>query len=88
LPRQATEQVHGGEASELYQALLKERCARDGLGTAEVLGRQLRLHLHRGIGYLATPHAIRSVADLIRLAVEGAPAGGSEPTAGLDAADG
>jgi DNA sulfur modification protein DndE len=64
-----TWQVFGGEAHELYLALLKERCARDGLGTSEeVLGRQFRLHLHRGIGYLAAPHAIRSIADLVRLA--------------------
>jgi DNA sulfur modification protein DndE len=64
-------QVFGGEAQELYLALLKERCVRDGLGTAdEVLHRQFRLHLHRGISYLATPHAIRSIADLMRLAVE------------------
>src|SRR5436305_1714022 len=64
--------VFGGEAHELYLALLKERCARDGLGSAdEVLARQFRLHLHRGISYLATPHTIRSVGDLVRLAVEG-----------------
>jgi DNA sulfur modification protein DndE len=63
-------QVFGGEAQELYLALLKERCERDGLGTSEeVLARQLRLHLHRGIGYLATPHTIRSIADLVRLAL-------------------
>ena len=66
-----TWQVFGGEAHELYLALLKERCEQDGLGTTdEVLARQFRLHLHRGIAYLATPHAIRSLADLIRLAVE------------------
>lgn len=64
-------QVFGGEAHELYLALLKERCERDGLGsTEEVLARQFRLHLHRGIGYLATPQMIRSVADLARLAIE------------------
>jgi DNA sulfur modification protein DndE len=63
--------VFGGDAHELYLALLKERCERDGLGCSEdVLARQFRLHLHRGIGYLATPHAIRSVADLIRTVVE------------------
>ena len=63
-------QVFGGEAQELYLALLKERCQRDGLGTADdVLSRQFRLHLHRGIGYLAAPHAIRSIADFVRLAV-------------------
>jgi DNA sulfur modification protein DndE len=67
-------QVFGGEAQELYLALLKERCARDGLGTAEeVLGRQLRLHLHRGISYLATPHLVRSIADLVPLAAEARP---------------
>jgi DNA sulfur modification protein DndE len=61
--------VFGGEAQELYLALLKERCERDGLGTSdEVLQRQFRLHLHRGISYLATPHLVRSVADLVRLA--------------------
>jgi DNA sulfur modification protein DndE len=64
--------VFGGDAHELYLALLKERCAADGLGTSdEVLARQFRPHLHRGISYLATPHLIRSVADLIRLASEG-----------------
>lgn len=61
-----TWQVFGGEAHELYLALLKERCVRDGLGTADdVLAKQFRLHLHRGISYLATPHAIKSVADLV-----------------------
>jgi DNA sulfur modification protein DndE len=41
---------------------------RNGLGASEeVLTRQFRLHLHRGISYLATPHAIRSIADLVRL---------------------
>ena len=60
--------VFGGDAHELYLALLKERCAADGLDTSdEVLARQFRLHLHRGIAYLATPHLIRSIADLVRL---------------------
>jgi hypothetical protein len=66
-----TWQVFGGEAHELYLALLKERCEQDGLGTSEeVLARQFRLHLHRGIAYLATPHAIRSLTDLVRPAVK------------------
>jgi DNA sulfur modification protein DndE len=71
-----TWQVFGGDAHELYLALVKERCEADGLGTSEeVVGRQLRLHLHRGIGYLATPQAIRSVADLVRLAAAAEGAG-------------
>jgi DNA sulfur modification protein DndE len=66
-----TWQVFGGEAQELYLALLKERCEMNGLGTSDdVLLREFRLHLHRGISYLATPHAIRSIADLVRLSLE------------------
>jgi DNA sulfur modification protein DndE len=66
-----TWQVFGGDAHEIYLALLKERCERDGLGTSEdVLARQLRLRLDRGIGYLAAPQTIRSISDLIRLIAE------------------
>src|ERR1051326_9010513 len=65
-----TWQVFGGEAQEVYLALLNERGERDGLGTSDdVLLRQFRLHLHRGIGYLATPQAIRSIADLVHVAL-------------------
>jgi DNA sulfur modification protein DndE len=63
--------VFGGEWEEIYVALLKERCLQDGVElTDESLGKQFRLHLHRGIGYLAAPQAIRSISDLARLAVE------------------
>lgn len=80
-----TWQVFGGDAQELYLALLKERCEADGLGTSEdVLARQFRLHLHRGIGYLATPQAIRSIADLVRLAIDGRAA---ETSIGADVAE-
>lgn len=58
--------VFGGEHHELYLALLKQRCLRDRLDISpETLSRQFRLHLHRGIGYLATPNRIRSIADLV-----------------------
>ncbi len=58
----------GGEQHELYLALLKERCVRDGFDlTDKVLSRQFRLHLHRGISYLATPNAVRSIGDLVNL---------------------
>src|SRR5262249_2155352 len=71
-----TWQVFGGEAQELYLALLKERCEMDGLGTSDdVLLREFRLHLHRGIISLAPPHGIRSIAALVRLSLEaGVPA--------------
>jgi len=66
-----TWQVVGGEAHEVYLALLKERCVRDGLAISdEVLLKQFRLHLHRGISHLATPHAVRSVADLVKLVMQ------------------
>jgi DNA sulfur modification protein DndE len=63
--------VFAGDAHEVYLALLKERCTRDGLDdSAETLNRQLRLHVHRGIGYLATPNRIRSIGDLVALAAK------------------
>jgi DNA sulfur modification protein DndE len=65
-----TWQTFGGDTHEFYPAVLKERCVRGGLRCSDdVLARQFRLHLHRGISYLATPQAIRSIADLIRQAV-------------------
>ena len=63
--------VFGGEFHELYLALLKERCVRDRLETdSETLNRQFRLHLHRGISYLATPNKIRGIGDLVELAAK------------------
>ncbi len=65
-----TWQTFGGEAHELYLAALKERCVRDGLGCSdELIAKQFRLHLHRGLSYLATPQAIRSIADVVKQAV-------------------
>src|SRR3990172_397565 len=60
--------VFGGDQNELYLALIKQRCLRDPLDPSpETLTRQFRLHLHRGIGYLATPTRIRSISDLVML---------------------
>jgi DNA sulfur modification protein DndE len=63
--------VFGGRHCDLYLALLKARCLRDGLGIEdEVLTTQFRLHLHRGIAYLANDRSLRGVAALAALAVE------------------
>ena len=63
-------QVFGGDAADLYLAVLIERCVRDGLDLDErEVARQFRLHLHRGIGYLASPGHVTSIADLAKLAV-------------------
>lgn len=60
--------VFGGRYADLYLALVKERCARDGLDTdAETLAQQLRLHLHRGISYLFANKSLRNIDHLIRL---------------------
>ena len=62
--------VFGGRYADIYMALLKERCIRDGLGTdIDTLGQQFRLHLHRGISYLAGNKNIRSITDLVAIPV-------------------
>jgi DNA sulfur modification protein DndE len=62
-----TWKVFGGAQSDLYMALLRRRCEKDGFGTADdVLAAQFRLHLHRGIGYLVSDKQMRSIAELIR----------------------
>jgi DNA sulfur modification protein DndE len=63
----------GGAQHEIYLALVKQRCRRDGLGSDDAtLHEQFRLHLHRGLGYLAADRGIRSIADLVRTANEAA----------------
>ncbi len=58
----------GGEYEDVYMALLRQRCHQDGLGTEpRVLQQQFRLHLHRGVGYLAGNPNVRSIADLFGL---------------------
>lgn len=68
--------VLGGPHHEIYLALLQARCARDGLPLdEETLAAQLRLHLHRGIGYVFADKRIQGVGDMIRrLPLGGGPA--------------
>lgn len=61
-----TWKTFGGAHHEIYYALLKERCHRDGLRMSdEVLSHQFRLHLHRGIGYLVANRRIKNVSDFV-----------------------
>jgi DNA sulfur modification protein DndE len=61
--------VFGGEHSDVYEALIRQRCLEDGLGTAqETLAKYFRLHLHRGIGYLFADRSIQSIQQLVRRA--------------------
>ena len=65
-----TWRTFAGQYDEIFLALLKQRCSADGLTTdVEELQRQLRRHLHRGIGYLASKNGIKSIDQLIELAV-------------------
>ncbi len=59
--------VFGGPQHEVYTALLKARCRRDGFRLDDTtLHEQFRLHLHRGLGYLASDKSIRSIGALAR----------------------
>lgn len=63
-----TWKVFGGDAAEIYGAMVRQRCIDDDLGTDQaVVSEQLRLHLHRGIGMLAGNQSIRSIEDLVSL---------------------
>ncbi len=63
--------VFGGEYQEIYEALIKQRCIQDGLGSdKETLQQQFKLHLHRGISYLSATNYIRSLDELISRASE------------------
>lgn len=62
-----TWKVFGGPQQELYLAILKARCLRDGFGTSDdALATQFRLHLHRGIGYLFADRKIREISGIFR----------------------
>lgn len=65
--------VFGGRYAEIYMALLRERCIRDGLSIdAESLNQQFRLHLHRGISYLAGNKGLRNIRALVSLTLQSA----------------
>ena len=55
-----------GEYSEIYEAIIRQRCINDGLGTdQETLVKQFRLHLCRGINHFSTRDVLKSCQDLI-----------------------
>ena len=58
----------GSGNEELFIALIKMRCLHDNLPIDDVtLAQQFKLHLHRGIGYLATSEKIKNLPDLLSL---------------------
>ncbi|NEP40363.1 MAG: DNA sulfur modification protein DndE [Okeania sp. SIO2G4] len=61
-----TWRIFGGEFSDIFLLALKQRCYNDQIGIErETLATQFRLHLHRGIGYLAGNPNIKRIEDLI-----------------------
>lgn len=55
-----------GEYHEVFEALIRQRCINDGLGTdQETLVKQFRLHLCRGINHFSTRDVLKSCQDLI-----------------------
>ncbi|KAM3116313.1 DNA sulfur modification protein DndE [Phormidesmis sp. 146-33] len=63
-----TWQVFGGAIADLLIIAFRQRCHDDGLSPdQETFATQFRLHLHRGIGYLAADPDLKKVEDLVRL---------------------
>lgn len=61
-----TWRVFGGELSDYLLIALKQRCHNDQVRTdRETLVQQFRLHLHRGIGYLAGDTELKTIEDLL-----------------------
>ena len=61
----------GGEYSELYDALMKAWCIEMGLDTDDdTLAKYFHLNLERGIAHLSGTGFIKSLDDLIMLAVK------------------
>jgi DNA sulfur modification protein DndE len=62
--------VFGGRDGEILFGLVKQRCLEEGLSLdEEAVAQQLRLHVHRGLAYLAGDRRLRSITDLVKRAV-------------------
>lgn len=60
-----------GEYSEIYDALMIAWCQKMNLPTDDVtLSKYFKLHLERGIAYLSGTHFIKSLDDLLDLAIK------------------
>jgi DNA sulfur modification protein DndE len=61
--------VFAGAHEDLIAALVRQRCAEDGLELSEtVIATQFRLHLHRGIGYLVGDQRVRNIDGFLSVA--------------------
>ena len=63
--------VFAGNDGDVFLTLVRERCVRDELATdPDTLAEQFRLHLHRGIAYLAANKRITGIDGLVSLALD------------------
>ena len=56
-----------GEYSEIYEAIIRQRCINDGLGEDEkTLAKYFRLHLSRGISHYSQRDVLKNCQDLLK----------------------
>lgn len=59
-----------GEYSEIYEAIIRQRCLNDGFGDDEkTLTKYFRLHLNRGINHYSSRDVLKTCADLLKSAI-------------------
>lgn len=59
-----------GSYGSVIKAALQQRCYEDGLGSEPAtIAKQFRLHLHRGISYLAGNKKLKKIDDLVSLSL-------------------
>jgi DNA sulfur modification protein DndE len=63
-----------GEQSSVLIALVRHRCANEGAATHDdAVNHQVRLHVHRGIGYLFGDRGLTSIDNLMEATRRGKP---------------
>ncbi len=68
-----TWKTFGGQHEDVYRALIRKRYVQERDFGFESEIDHFRHHLHRGIGYLAGNRSLKSIADLVGLAVSSEP---------------
>ena len=59
--------IFAGQHADVYFALLVQRCKKDGFAlSANVLNEQFKLHIHRGIAFLANNPRLTSISKLFQ----------------------
>ena len=62
--------VFGGKYEGIYSSLLKQRMQNDDIEMSEDnMREQFKLHLHRGIQFLAYDKSLTSIQDLVKMAL-------------------